>query len=76
MHNIVRYIYILYNKKNIDNGNRNRNNQLNKYCNCKSIKYYKEDMDAYGEWILCTKCDAWCGWYYNQQYYNKEGVHL
>lgn len=70
MQHIIRYMIDLSNnyKKN-----EYRTSQLNKYCNCNSIKYYIEDYDAYGKWIICINCEIWCGWYYNYEYYNREG---
>ena len=68
---IARYIYNNLNNKNMNEYNRNI--QLNKYCNCNSIKKYIPDNDAYGDWIICHKCNTWCGWYYRNEYYNRNG---
>ena len=74
MHNIIRYMINL--STNYTKKNDYRNKELNKYCHCNSEKYFIEDNDAYGKWIICMKCNIWCGWYYNYEYYNREGVKI
>ena len=73
MNHVIRY---MINLSNNYKKNEYRNRELNKYCNCKSVKYFIEDYDGYGEWIICIKCKKWCGWYYNCEYYNREGIKI
>ena len=71
---VFRYIY--NNMNNIQISYINQYKQLNKYCSCKSIKLYIPDTDAYGYWIMCGTCNCWCGWYYECEYYNREGKRI
>ena len=53
-----------------------KNMALNSYCNCNSKKIYINDIEAYGEYIICSNCDICCGWKDGDDYFDVRGNNI